>query len=489
MQRICAPKVIAFGLTQHALKDLFCVENMRTMNRRNFVKTTAMATAGGLLAPNVLRAAGPDVDKKVRLGMIAVGFRGQSHIEELLKRNDVELVAFADPDARMMADAQVLLKKYGKSPAAEYGNGDYHYREMLQRDDIDAVIVSSPWEWHSRHGCDAMRAGKTVGMEVCGAMTLGECWEYVSTQEQTGVPIMMLENVCYRRDVMAVLNMVRTGLFGELVHAQGGYEHDLRGVLFNDGQSAYNAGVEFGEKGYSEAKWRTNHYVNRNGELYPTHGLGPVATMLNINRGNRLVRLSSFSSKARGLNNYIVNHEKGGAVHPNASVAFKQGDVVTTQIQCANGETILLIHDTSLQRPYNLGFRVQGTQGLWQDFGWGDPDQGFVYFEREMKHSHRWENSKEWIEKYDHPLWKRYAKEAETAGHGGMDFFVLNSFIECVKNKLPFALDVYDLATWYAITPLSEQSVARDGAMVEIPDFTSGAWKNRQAVFAMDDRF
>jgi hypothetical protein len=459
------------------------------MNRRNFVKTSAMATAGGLLAPSLLSARPTFVDKKVRIGMIAVGFRGQSHIEELLKRSDVELVAFADPDVRMMADAQEIMKKYNQQPAIEYSNGDYGYRELLARKDIDAVIISSPWEWHARQGCDAMRAGKIVGMEVCGAMTLGECWDYVRTSEETGVPIMMLENVCYRRDVMSVLNMVRQGLFGEVVHAQGGYEHDLRGVLFNDGQSAYNSGVEFGAKGFSEAKWRTNHYLNRNGELYPTHGLGPVATMLNINRGNRLMRLSSFSSKSSGLHDYIVNHEKGGASHPNASVQFKQGDVVTTQIQCANGETILLTHDTSLQRPYNLGFRVQGTHGLWQDFGWGDPDQGFIYFEKEMKHSHRWENSKEWIEKYDHPLWKRFSKEAESAGHGGMDFFVLNSFIECIKRKEPFPLDVYDLATWYAITPLSEQSVARDGAMVEIPDFTSDKWKERSPLFALNEDY
>jgi predicted dehydrogenase len=177
--------------------------------------------------------------------MIAVGFRGQSHIEELLKRSDVELVAFADPDARMMADSQLLLSKYNRPPAAEYNNGDYAYRDLLARNDIDAVIISSPWEWHARQGCDAMRAGKIVGMEVCGAMTLGECWDYVRTSEETGVPIMMLENVCYRRDVMSVLNMVRQGLFGEVVHAQGGYEHDLRGVLFNDGQTAYNSGVEF----------------------------------------------------------------------------------------------------------------------------------------------------------------------------------------------------------------------------------------------------
>jgi hypothetical protein len=459
------------------------------MKRRDFVKTSATLSAGGLLLPRTLGASFGPVDKKVRLGLIAVGFRGQAHLDEMLKRTDVEIVAMADPDAAMMSMAQEMLKKAGRNAAAEYTNGDYGYRELLQRKDVDAVIVSSPWEWHLRHGVDAMRAGKIVGMEVCGAMSLGDCWEYVRTSEETGVPLMMLENVCYRRDVMAVLHMVRQGMFGELIHGQGGYEHDLRGVLFNDGISAYNSGVEFGDKGYSEAKWRTNHYVNRNGELYPTHGLGPVATMFNINRGNRLLRLSSFASKARGLNEYIRNHEKGGSNHPNASMAFKQGDVVTTQIQCANGETILLTHDTSLQRPYNLGFRVQGTRGLWQDFGWGDADQGFMYFENEMNHSHRWDNSKAWLEKYDHPLWKRYAKDAESSGHGGMDFFVDNAFIECIKNNHPFPLDVYDLATWYAITPLSELSIARDGAVVDIPDFTSGAWLERNAVFGVDERW
>lgn len=184
---------------------------------------------------------------------------------------------------------------------------------------------------------------------------------------------MMMENVCYRRDVMAILNMVRKGMFGELIHGQGGYEHDLRGVLFNDGVTAYNSGVEFGKNAYSEAQWRTAHYVNRNGELYPTHGLGPIAVMMDINRGNRMTKLSSISSKKRGLHKYIVEHPKGGPNHPNAKINFKEGDIVNTQIQCANGETILLTHDTSLQRPYNLGFRVQGTEGIWQDFGWGSP--------------------------------------------------------------------------------------------------------------------
>ncbi len=457
------------------------------MDRRNFLKATSLLGAGALILPDSWAIFQPTEMKKVRLGFIAVGMRGQTHVEEMLKRKDVEIIAFADPEPRMMAMAQQLLKDKGWPAAAEYGNGDFDYRNLLQREDIDAVFISSPWEWHMIQGTEAMKAGKIVGMEVCGGISLNESWEYVKTWEQTKVPLMTLENVCYRRDVMAVLHMVHKNMFGELIHAQGGYEHDLRGVLFNDGESAYNSGVEFGEKGFSEARWRTNHYVKRNGELYPTHGLGPIATMLNINRGNRMVQLSSYASKAKGLHNYIVEHPKGGATHPNAAIEFKQGDIVTTQIQCANGETMLLTHDTSLQRPYNLGFRVQGTEGIWQDFGWGDFDQGFIYFEKEMKHSHRWENTKAWFERFDHPLWKRYATDAENSGHGGMDFFVDNAFIECIKQNKEFPLDVYDLASWYAITPLSERSIAEGGTPQEIPDFTRGAWKDRKPVFGFDD--
>ena len=459
------------------------------MERRNFVKASALAGIGALILPNSLFAGNHSPDKKVRLGFIAVGYRGQSHLEEMLKRTDVEIIAFADPDQKMMADALNLVEKAGRPAPAIYGNGEEDYLRLLQRDDIDAVFVASPWEWHLKHGVDAMKAGKIVGMEVCGAMKLSDCWEFVKTYEETKVPIMMLENVCYRRDVMAIMNMVKTGLFGELVHGQGGYEHDLRGVLFNDGKSAYNSGVEFGEKGMSEAKWRTNHYVNRNGELYPTHGLGPIAALFDINRGNRMLRLTSMASKARGLHKYIEEHPKGGKDHPNAQVKFQQGDVVTTQIQCANGETILLTHDTSLQRPYNLGFRVQGTEGIWQDFGWGDAEQGLIYFEKKMGHTHKWDNTKAWMEEYDHPLWKRFSKDAENSGHGGMDFFVDNAFIECIKQNKEFPLDVYDLAAWYAITPLSEKSIKENGKPQEIPDFTKGTWKTRKPVFGLTDEF
>lgn len=459
-------------------------------DRRTFIRNTTLAILGFGVLPRSVNAFYQPGERKVRLGFIGVGLRGQSHLAELALRDDVEILALHDPDPAMMALAQEVLAKAGRKMATAYANGNEDYRELLKREDIDAVIISSPWEFHVEQGIAAMEAGKIVGMEVCGAMKLQDCWDIVRASERTGIPLMMLENVCYRRDVMAVMNMVRAGKFGELVHAQGGYQHDLRHVLFNSGKpDGYGDGVAFGAGAWSEAKWRTQHYVDRNGELYPTHGLGPVAVMMDINRGNRLTRLSSIASKARGAQKHIVEHAKGGAAHPNARVGFKCGDVVSTQIQCANGETILLTHDTTLQRPYNLGFRVQGTEGLWQDTGWGELDQGMLYFEKTMEHSHRWANSKALLEQWDHPLWKRHAVKAEGAGHGGMDFFVVHAFIECIKRKSPFPLDVYDMATWYAITPLSEKSIAEGGQVQDIPDFTNGAWKGRGPVFCMTDEY
>ena len=465
---------------------------MKNINRRNFIKTAGLAGIGALMLPNSLLASPfdlPIVNKKVRIGMIGVGMRGQSNLSILAQRDDVEIVAFADPEPKMMKGAQEILSKYKRNAAKEFGNGDYDYRNLLKLKNIDAVIISTPWEWHKIQGVEAMHAKKIVGMEVAAGITVKECWEYVEAYEQTGTPFFTMENVCYRRDFMAILNMVRKGMFGEIIHGQGGYMHDLRNVLFNDGINPYNGGVEFGEKGFSEAKWRTHHYVNRNGELYPTHGLGPIAMVMDINRGNRLTRLSSFSSKSRGLHEYIVNHPQGGENHPNAKVKFKQGDIVTTQIACENGETILLTHDTSLQRPYNLGFKVQGTKGIWEEIGSGGKDQGFIYFEEIMKHSHKWESTGKWIDEYDHPLWKKYESKAAGAGHGGMDWFLMHTFIECIKRNAEFPMDVYDLATWYSITPLSEESIAKGGQVVDIPDFTKGKYKTKKPNFGFSDEY
>ena len=455
-----------------------------SIHRRDFIKQTGMAGLSIGLSLHHIPSLAPLSMTKVRIGMIGVGLRGQEHVRLMSAREDVEIIAMADPDKKMMSEALQIVAKAGKKKPLEFSNGNDDYKNLLKRDDIDAVIIATPWEWHIPQAIDALNAGKIAGVEVCGAVHFQDCWDIVHASEKTKLPVMMLENVCYRRDVMAVLNMVRQGLFGELLHLQGGYEHDLRGVKFNDGITPYDSGVEFGPKGMSEAKWRTQHSVDRNGELYPTHGLGPVATMININRGNRLTKLSSVATKARGLHKYIVNHPKGGPNHPNAKVNFKLGDIVTTQIQTANGETIVLTHDTSSPRPYNLGFRVQGTNGLWQDTHAGDFNAGMIYVEGKSK-PHTWENSEAYMKQYDHPLWKKYEKEAEGAGHGGMDWFVDNAFIESIKRKTDFPLDVYDLATWYSITPLSEQSIAEGGTLQFIPDFTSGKWQNRKPIFCI----
>jgi hypothetical protein len=286
------------------------------MTRRNFVQNTSMSAMALGLHPQFAQAQKAAKKDKVRVGIIGTGYRGQSHIEMLVQRKDTEIVSFADPEPRMLADAQKILKNAGRPAAREYKNGNEDFKNLLKSQDIDAVIIATPWEWHIPQALEAIKNGIIPGVEVCGAINLKDCWDIVEASEKYNIPVMCLENVCYRRDVLAVYNMVKKGLFGEILHLQGGYEHDLRGVKFNDGKTAYNSGVEFGEKGFSEAKWRTNHSLYRNGELYPTHGLGPVAMMIDINRGNRLTYLSSVATKARGLHKYIVNHPQGGENHP-----------------------------------------------------------------------------------------------------------------------------------------------------------------------------
>lgn len=451
------------------------------MNRKDFVKTTGLAAASFAIFPNKnLFAEGRDV--RVRIAIIGVGLRGQNHLDNLLRRDDVDIVAICDVDDRMLKSAKELITKSSKKMPQIFTGDLYAWKKMLEIKGLDGVIIATPWEWHKPMIIGSLDAGiKYVGSEVILGITLQDHWDVVKAAEKYKANVMMLENVCYRRDVMAVLNMVRQGLFGELIHLQGGYQHDLREVKFNDGTQPYGHGVEFGEKGFSEARWRTNHSVHRNGDLYPTHGIGPLANYININRGNRFVNLCSFSSKARGLHNYIV--KTAGENHPNAKVKFKLGDVVTTSVNCANGETILLQHDTNLPRPYSLGFRVQGTNGLWMDVANG------IYIEGQSAKPHQWDEAKQWLDKYDHPLWKRWSKETAGAGHGGMDFFVLHSFIESIKNKTATPMDVYDAAAWSAITPLSEQSIELGNETVEFPDFTGGQWMYRKPVFAMNDQF
>ena len=453
------------------------------MLRKDFIKNTSLAAASISMMPHAfLSNSAPKDEAKVRIAIMGVGFRGTDHLELLLKRKDVEVIAFCDIEPRSIAAAQKIVTNNGAKMPQIFTGDVYAWKKMLELKNLDAVLIATPWEWHKPMVLGALEAGiKYVATEVILGITLQDHWDVVLATEKHNAHVMMLENVCYRRDVMAVLNMVRQGLFGELIHLQGGYQHDLREVKFNDGKQGYGGGVEFDEKGYSEARWRTHHSVYRNGDLYPTHGIGPIANYVNINRGNRFTNLCSFSTKARGLHNHIV--KVGGNDHPNAKVNFKLGDVVTTSISCANGETILLQHDTNLPRPYSLGFRVQGTEGLWMDVNKS------LYIENKSAKKHQWEDAKVWLDKYDHPLWIKYNNDAEGAGHGGMDFFVIHAFIEAAKRKIETPLNVYDAAAWSAISPLSEQSIALGNQTVEFPDFTSGQWMYKKNTFALTDDF
>ncbi len=440
--------------------------------RRNFIQKSAIAGVGIALMPEISFGFNKTSSlQKINVAFIGVGLRGTNHLNNVLLRDDVLVTAICDIDPKRIAIGLELIEKAGQNKPKVFDSNNYDYRNLLALKEIDAVIISTPWLWHTRMAKDAMLAGKYTGLEVSAANTIEECWDLVNVHEETGTHLMLLENVNYRRDILAVLNMVKQNIFGELVHFRCGYQHDLRFVKLNDGKSAYGKGVEFGEKGISESAWRTQHSLLRNADVYPTHGVGPVATMCNINRGNRFLSLTSNATKAVGLHNYIVKN--GGADHPNAKLKFKQGDVITSTIETANGETIIVTHDCNLPRPYSLGFRVQGSNGLWEK----DGDR--IYIEGKSE-PHKWDSSKEWLEKYDHPLWKKYGEHALGAGHGGMDFFVIHAFIESVKLNIAPPIDAYDAAAWSAITPLSEISIENNGEPQDFPDFTRGNWiKNK----------
>lgn len=460
--------------------------------RRDFLKKAALVGAGAVTATMNLEAALPDsgeatkTGKKkpqegiIRIGFIGTGFRSQEHFNNVLSFNDVKVTAICDVSDFSLDMTKKNFSKHGKEIPKVYTGSDYAYKDMLAKEEFDAVIISSPWEWHVPMSVAAMKAGVPyVAVEVSAANTLEECWDLVNTSLETGAELMILENVCYRKDVMAVLNMVRQGVFGELIHCRCGYEHDLRDVKFNDGTGySYQKGqtLKMGEGALAEAVWRTQHSVTRNGDLYPTHGIGPVANCLDINRGNRFLSISSMATKSRGLHKYIKDN--GGADHPLINQTFNCGDIVTSMINCANGETVIITHDTNSPRPYSLGFRIQGTEGLWYN------DGNTVYIEGKSK-PHQWDSSADWFEKYDHKYWKELGEKAHGAGHGGMDYIMMHDFIDAIRQRKHVPLDCFDAATWSAVSALSEMSIARGGALVDFPDFTRGQWIRKKPIFAL----
>ncbi|MBQ4605376.1 MAG: Gfo/Idh/MocA family oxidoreductase [Clostridia bacterium] len=390
--------------------------------------------------------------RTIKMSIIGLGGRGTWWLSELLKMEDVEITAVCDKHEDRMENGRAMCaEKYGHEV---YGSVDWH--DVIGRDDgSEAVMITTYWNDHVKIAIAAMKAGKYAAFEVGPAQSIQQCWDLVRTYEETGVPCMLMENCCYGREEMTVLNMVKKGLFGELLHCQGGYEHDLRAVADS-------------MKRDHERAW---HYLHRNAELYPTHELGPIMTFLDINRGNRLLSLNAMATKSRGLKKYI--NDKCGPDHPLADADFKLGDIITTSIRCANGETIVLTHDTSSPRPYSRGGRVQGTNGLWME------DLRALHIEGRPG-GETWEPMSNFWEEYEHPLWKKTKATDYTGGHGGMDWLVMRAFLEAVRRKIQTPIDVYDSVTMMAVAILSEESISMGSAPVAIPDFTDGMWLKRE---------
>jgi predicted dehydrogenase len=423
-------------------------------SRREFIRNTAAATAGAAFAPSALFSRA-EAGKPVRLGFVGVGSRGTYLLRTALDIGGVEIVALCDIDPEHLARAQRLVERRGMPKPAAYGNGPQDYRRMVESEQLDAVVNATPMELHTPVMVAAMEAGCHGATEVPVAINEDECWQLVETAERTGRQCMMLENYCYFRNVTMVLNMVAAGLFGELVHCETGYQHDTRYVVF-------------GPEG--EMLWRANHKLTRNGNLYPTHALGPAAWWLGIGRGDRFEHMVSMSSAGGlGLRHYAA--EKFGAEHPTAHHSYSQGDINTTLIRTAMGRTITLYYDTMLPRPFEMIYRLQGTKGIYSG------DQQKVFFEGLSPEAHKWEEADKYADQYDHPMWRTLGEKAKGYSHGGGDYMMIYQFLAAIRSGVPTPIDVYDSVAWSVISPLSEKSVAARSRTVDIPDFSRGKWK------------
>lgn len=393
----------------------------------------------------------------VRLGFIGVGGRGSGHVRDVLRIPKVTLNAVCDINPTRVEAIQNWTQKAGQPRPEGYAKGPTDYKRLCANPNLDAIYVATPWELHVPMCVEAMKNGKHAIVEVPAATTIEECWELVETSEATGKYCIMIENCNYDRVELMALNMARKNLFGDLVHAECGYLHDLRGLKFS------NRG---------EGLWRLDHSIKRNADLYPTHGLGPVAQTLGVNRGNLFDHMVSMASKSEGLREYA--RAKFGADSPQAKLDVKLGDVVSSLIRTRGGQTILVVHDTNLPRPYSRKILLQGTKGVLEKYP--TPQ---IYIEGRDKNDQWVELFANYSAEFEHPLWKELEARAKGAGHGGMDFVMNYRLMQClIKGEAP-DMDVYDAAALSAVTELSERSIANRSRSVDFPDFTRGKWRNR----------
>jgi predicted dehydrogenase len=431
-------------------------------SRREFLQTAAALGLGSTLARDLpgpqLAAqattvfAAPPMER-VRIGFVGVGGQGSVHVDNLLKIEGVELRAICDIVEWKVARAQDAVVAADQPRPAGYARGPRDFERMCAEQDLDLVFTATPWEWHVPVMLAAMQHGKHAVTEVPAAMTVDDCWQLVETAEKLKKHCVMMENCCYDRREMLVLHLVRKGMLGELLHAECGYLHDLRGT-------------KFAKEG--EGLWRRAWSQQADGNLYPTHGLGPIAQCMDINRGNRFDFLVSMSSNHRGLEEYAAAHFAEN--DPRRHEAYKLGDVNVTLIRTLKGQTIYVSHNTNNARPYSRINLLQGTKGIIQ--GW--PDR--IHIEGRSP-EHAWEPLARYYDEFEHPLWRSARVQGATAGHGGMDFLEDWRLIQCLRAGLPTDQTVYDAAAWSAIVELTMRSVAARGRPQDVPDFTRGKWQ------------
>jgi len=395
-----------------------------------------------------------------RFVIIGAGLRGRALYREAIKHRDyVDVVAICDDYKDKAEDLGKMVVDNGREMPAIYTD----YAKCIDEVKPDAVLVSTAWEAHIKIAMYAMEKGIPVACEVGGAYSMESLWEIVRCYERTKTPIMMMENCCYGRIELLALNMKRKGALGKIAHCEGGYRHDLREEVC-DGENLRH--------------YRLQQYIHRNTENYPTHEIGPIAKILDINCGNRFVSLFSMGNAPVGMEDY-VNRKN---IEKLKGVKFNQSDVVTTLIKCQNGETITITLDTGLPRYYSRGFLVQGTEGLVCE------ESQSVYLEKDWKEE-QWDwtpnmkNIDKYYEQYEHPRWVGY--NPGEGGHGGMDDLVFNAFFEALDQGKPMPIDVYDMASWMCIAVLAEQSLLT-GQQVAFPDFTEGKWILRKNEFEVE---
>lgn len=447
----------------------------QTTPRRSFIKAIGGLTAGIAGLTSLARAqnapsrpsgakymggfAAPKLEK-VKCAFIGVGARGSGHASQIGVIEGADIVGICDLDANRAQRVADKVKGKGHNPKI-YTGDENAWRKMLEETKPDAVFIATPWELHAPQAIAAMKAGCHAFVEIPIALTIAEMWELVDTSEATGRHCMLMENVNYGREELLYLNMVRQGVIGELLHGEAAYIHELRGQM-NGGDST--------------GSWRTYHYAKRNGNLYPCHGLGPVAQYMNLARGeDNFRRLVSFSSPAKGRALFAAKSQK--LTKPEfKTMEYTCGDINSSIIKTVLGRTVLVQWDETSPRPYSRHNLIQGTLGTLKGFPDGMAIEGVT------KSYHEWTSSEEFsaiAEKYEHPLFKRMGELAKKmGGHGGMDFLMLFRIIECLRNGEPLDQNVYEGCFWSSVGPLSEKSVAEDGMPQDFPDFTRGEWKN-----------